>query len=259
MVDWNDAFLNSAYIEGADGYLERWAASAATFRAFHSDSVLNQLYGPKPRNRYDLFRAPNAKGTVIFVHGGYWHKLDKSFWSHLAAGPLAHGWNVAFPEYTLAPDARISEITAEIATAVTEIAKGPIRLTGHSAGGHLVSRMNCSDISMAADIQHTVSISGIHDLGPLIGTNMNDTLNLDKTEAFLESPAFATAKPKTSITFWVGAAERPEFLRQNRIICENWFRTGVNATDHYAPNNHHFSVIESLSDPNSPLTKELLK
>lgn len=259
MIDWNDAFQNGAYIDGAADYVTRWTDAAAAFRDSHTDALLDQPYGPKPRNRYDLFRAKNAKGTVIFVHGGYWHLFDKSFWSHLAAGPLAHGWNVAFPEYTLAPDARISEITAEIATAITTIANGPIRLTGHSAGGHLVSRMNCTDIALAADIQHTVSISGVHDLRPLVGTDINETLRLDATEAQAESPAFQTAKTDASITFWAGAAERPEFLRQNRIITENWSRAGVNATDHYAPNHNHFSIIEPLADPNSPLTKELLK
>ena len=259
MIDWNDAFQNGAYIDGAADYLDRWSASAAAFRDAHANRLLDQSYGPAPRNRYDLFRTPNAKGTVIFVHGGYWHQLDKSYWSHLAAGPLAHGWNVAFPEYTLAPDARIAAITTEIAAAITTIADGPIRLTGHSAGGHLVSRMNCTDIALSADIQHTVSISGVHDLRPLIATDMNQTLRMDEQEAAAESPAFATAKPDTSITFWVGAAERPEFLRQNRIIAENWSRAGINATDHYAPNHHHFSVIEPLADPNSPLTKELLK
>ena len=261
MIDWNDAFLNGAYIDGAGDYLDRWSASAKSFRDAHADKLLNQTYGPASRNRYDLFRAPNAKGTVVFVHGGYWHQLDKSYWSHLTAGPLSHGWNVAVPEYTLAPDAHISDITQEIAAATTSIASasnGPIRLTGHSAGGHLVSRMNCSDVALP-DIQHTVSISGVHDLRPLIATDMNKILQLDTREAQSESPAFATAKPNTSITFWVGAGERPEFLRQTRIIAENWSRAGVNATDHYAPNHHHFSVIEPLADPHSPLTKELLK
>ncbi len=259
MIDWNDAFQNGAYIDGAADYLARWSASAAAFRDAHADKALDQSYGPSARNRFDLFRTVNAKGTVIFVHGGYWHQLDKSYWSHLAAGPLAHGWNVAFPEYTLAPNARIGEITTEIAAAITAIADGPVRLTGHSAGGHLVSRMNCTDITLDADIQHTVSISGVHDLRPLLATDMNNTLRLDDAEAIAESPALNTAKPNTSITFWVGASERPEFLRQNRIIAENWSRAGITATDHYAPDQHHFSVIEPLADPNSPLTKELLK
>ena len=266
MIDWNDAFLNGAYIEGAADYIENFASSAATFRKSHTDPALDQSYGPAPRNRFDLFHALNAKGTVIFVHGGYWHQLDKSYFSHFAAGPLARGWSVAIPEYTLAPDARISQITVEIAAAVTAIADvtdGPLRLTGHSAGGHLVSRMNCANAplhnNVANRIDHTVSVSGVHDLRPLVATDMNDILHLDEVEAQSESPAFLTPRPDISICFWVGAGERPEFLRQNRIITEKWSRAGINATDHYAPNYHHFNVIEPLADPNSALVKELLK
>nr|WP_323778264.1 alpha/beta hydrolase [Amylibacter sp.] len=271
MIDWNDAFANGAYIDNAASYIEKWTNSAAAFRKAHKNAVLDQTYGPAPRNWFDLFHPEGTpkgppKGTVIFVHGGYWLQFDKSYWSHLAAGPLAQGWSVAFPSYTLAPDVRISKITTEIAAAVSAIAArttGPLRLTGHSAGGHLVSRMNCTDSGLPPEvtnrIEHTVSISGVHDLRPLVGTDMNNALNLDEAEATAESPALNTARPDTSITFWVGAGERPEFLRQNRIITETWSRAGIKASDVYAPNQHHFSVIEALTDPNAPLTQELLK
>lgn len=266
MIDWDDAFQNGAYIEGAADFLARWSDSAAAFRSAHPNAELDLNYAPNPRNRFDLFRAKSAKGTVVFVHGGYWHQLDKSYWSHLAAGSLAQGWNVAIPEYTLAPEARISAITTEIAAAITSVAnktEGPLRLTGHSAGGHLVTRMNCENAPLSDDvkdrIEHTVSISGVHDLRPLIATKMNDILCLDPNEAQAESPAFLAPRNDTSISFWVGAAERPEFLRQNRIIAENWSRLGINAKDYYSDTDHHFSVIEPLNDPQSPLVMEILK
>ncbi|WP_069298401.1 alpha/beta hydrolase [Neptunicoccus sediminis] len=266
MIDWNDAFANGAYIDDAARYLEQWPKSAAAFRATRNGATLDRAYGPEPRNLFDLFHPDGpSKGTVIFVHGGYWHQLDKNYWSHLAAGPLAQGWSVAFPGYTLAPQARISKITQEIAAAVTAIAAittGPLRLTGHSAGGHLVSRMNCTNSGLSPAVQsriaHTISISGLHDLRPLVETDMNDTLKLDKSEAESESPALLDARSDCSITFWVGAAERPEFLRQNRLIAEKWSRAGIKATDVYAPDQHHFSVIAPLSEPDSPLTRALL-
>ena len=37
--------------------------------------------------------------------------LSKDDFSHLAAGPLARGWAVAMIGYTLAPQARIADIT----------------------------------------------------------------------------------------------------------------------------------------------------
>ena len=65
-----------------------------------------------PRNRFDLFLPEDTpKGLVVFVHGGYWVRFDKSYWSHLANGSVEHGYAVAMPSYTLCPQTRISGIT----------------------------------------------------------------------------------------------------------------------------------------------------
>src|SRR5690606_16956770 len=97
--------------------------------------------------------------------------LDNRFLSHLAAGPVAHGYAVAMPTYTLCPDINISGIVREIAQAISKAAEmidGPICLAGHSAGGHLVTRMVCADTPLSgavcARIVNTMSISGLHDL-----------------------------------------------------------------------------------------------
>lgn len=263
MIDWTDAYENGAYIPGAADYRARWPVAADAFRKSQTDAALDQPYGPQPRNAYDLFRAPSAKGTVIFVHGGYWHQTDRKTWSHVAAGPLAQGWSVAMPSYTLAPDIRISGITAEIVAAVTQIAAdcpGPLRLIGHSAGGHLVSRMACAGVlpdALRKRIVHTVSLSGVHHLTPLLEAQMNDILRLDLPEAKAESPALLDPAPDARICFFTGAAERPEFLRQARMIGETWGLKGAKVSETYAPGENHFSVVEMLADPASALCAEL--
>lgn len=265
MIDWDDAFAISDHVPGAELLPDRWSASAAAFRAASGGRVeLDLAYGPGARNRLDLFRPEGATvGLVVFVHGGYWHKLDKSFWSHLAAGPLAAGWAVAIPSYTLAPGARIAEITREIGAAVEFAAgrvAGPLRLIGHSAGGHLVARMICDDSplpdAVAARLARVVPLSGVFDLRPLLGTKMNDTLRLDRTEAAAESPALHDRKGEVPVTFWVGAGERPEFLRQTRAIAERWQGAGVG--DVYEPGQNHFTVLNGLARPDSALTGTLL-
>ena len=138
----DDAYANAAYIPGGADYPDRWAAQAAAFRA-GARCEIDLVYGERPRERFDLFH-PNrlAKGVVIFVHGGYWLRFDKSYWSHLAAGPLAHGWAVAMPSYDLCPDVGIAQIGDQIAQVIAVIAArvpGPVRLVGHSAGGQLVA------------------------------------------------------------------------------------------------------------------------
>ena len=213
----------------------------------------------------DLFRPDgDTKGLVVFVHGGYWKAFDKSSWSHLAAGPLARGWAVAMPGYTLCPDARIAQITMQVGRAIAEAARrvdGPIRLIGHSAGGHLVSRMGCVDAPVASEvqtrIQRVVSLSGLHDLRPLTRTTMNDTLRLDHAEARAESPALLDPLPSLDLVAWVGSDERPEFLRQNLLLATAWAGLAARVRAIEEPGRHHFDVIVGLEEPESPLTKAL--
>jgi hypothetical protein len=254
---WDDAYSNSAYIPGGEAFPSRWTEAAAAFRAT-AKARLDQVYGPSERERYDLFLpAETPRGTVIFVHGGYWLAFDKSSWSHLAAGPLAHGWAVALPSYTLCPDARIGEIVRQIAQSAAAI-PGEIRLAGHSAGGHLVTRLNCADSSLGDRVRKTLSLSGLHDLRPLMQTGMNEKLRLDEAEAIAESPALLRPQNGAKVTCWVGADERPEFLRQTALLANIWAGLGAEMKQIIAPGRHHYDVIDELADPHSPLIAELL-
>ncbi|WP_375551910.1 alpha/beta hydrolase [Rhodophyticola porphyridii] len=268
MIDWTDAFDNSSYVPGSDKLAGLWsdAASAYRDRAMPAGRArLDIPYGPGPRNRFDLFLpGTEPKGLIVFIHGGYWKALDRSFWSHMAAGPLSHGWAMAIPSYTLAPEARISEITREIGAAITAAAgevPGPIRIIGHSAGGHLVSRMLCRsgplDSPVLDRLERAISVSGIHDLRPLLQTDMNKTLRLSEAEAEAESPALQDPHGTIPIYFWVGAAERPELVRQTRLIGEIWGAKGADTSEVYEPGQDHFSVISALADAESPLVNTL--
>ncbi|MDF0599364.1 alpha/beta hydrolase [Psychromarinibacter sp. C21-152] len=257
--DWTDAYENGAYIPDAASYPPAWQAAAEAFRAEHPDAELDLAYGTHERQRLDLFRpdGPPA-GLAVFVHGGYWMKFDKSLWSHLARGALARGWAVALPGYRLAPEARLSWIAEDIGRAIDLAAShvdGPVRLAGHSAGGHLVARMACQLSPLPAAprlrLAGVLSISGLHDLHPLRRTAMNDTLAIDDAEADAESPALLTPIPGVPVTAWVGADERPEFLRQARLLSDAW----PDCREEIDPGRHHFDVIAGLEVPDSPITR----
>lgn len=260
--DWDDAYANGAYIENADSYPARWADEALNFRSSWIKKDLDIIYGDSDRQRLDLFHPDgSSKGLAVFVHGGYWRRFDKSYWSHLAAGALGNGWSVCMPSYDLAPTVRISEITSQIGVALNKSAQrveGPVRLSGHSAGGHLVTRMVCKDTPLKPDvldrIEKVVSISGLHDLRPLMKTAMNDDFLLNEDGAEKESAALLAPATLCPVTAWVGGSERPEFIRQSQLLADAW----ETATFHEDPGKHHFDVIEGLADPSSPLTAELL-
>lgn len=267
--DWDDAYANGVNIPRGERWPDAWAEQARPFReklAAQGRAKLDLAYGDGPRNRFDLFLPEGAaKGLVVFVHGGFWLKLDQSFLSHLAAGPLAHGHAVAMPTYTLCPQTRISGIVGEVGRAVEAAAAmvgGPLRLAGHSAGGHLVTRMICADTPLSAAvlarIANTVSISGLHDLRPLIATRMNADLRLDMGEAPAQSPALLEPLPGARLVCWVGAAERSEFVRQSALLANIWTGLGAVTLAVEEPDRHHFNVVDGLADPAHALTATLL-
>jgi arylformamidase len=248
------AYQNAAFIPDGDGYRARWLKQAAAFRDGAHQAVLDVPYGPGGAHLMDLFLpATTPRGLMIFIHGGYWLAMGRAYFSHLAAGPIARGWAVAMPSYTLAPEARITTMTAEMMQALqmarTRIA-GPVVVTGHSAGGHLAARMACAGMAAPA---RAVPISPLADLGPLMETTMNATLRIDAAEAAMESPARLQRDPATDVHIWVGGSERPAFLWHARTLSEAW---GCGWT--VDPGRHHFDVIDGLTDPLSPLTDACL-
>jgi hypothetical protein len=103
-------------------------------------------------------------------------------------------------------------------------------------------------------IERVVSISGVHDLRPLRNTAMNASFRLSEEDAVAESPALKNTAIECPVSAWVGAAERPEFLRQSRLLAQSW----PIASYHEEPDRHHFDVIDALKDPSSELTNTLL-
>jgi arylformamidase len=269
VTDWDNAYANGANIAGGERWPGLWVDPATAFRTARvaaGRAELDIAYGPAERNQLDLFLPDGeAKGLVVFIHGGFWLRLDKSFWSHLATGPLAHGYAVAMPSYTLCPDIRISGIVREIGAAVEKAAsmvEGPIRLTGHSAGGHLATRMITATSPLPQPVRsrivNTVSISGVHDLRPMMATAMNGDLKIDAAEAMAESPALLVPMDGARVTCWVGAAERAEFRRQNALLANIWTGLGAATDAVEEPDRHHFDVIDGLAQADHPLTRCLL-
>ncbi|WP_163851453.1 alpha/beta hydrolase [Pseudooceanicola aestuarii] len=265
VTDWDAAYENGRNIPGGSEYPAAWVGPAAAFRD-QARGEIDVPYGPGDRHRYDLFLPQGApRGLFVFVHGGYWVALDKSYWSHLAAGPVARGWAVAMPSYDLCPTVGIAQITDQVGAAITHAAgqvAGPVILSGHSAGGHLVSAMMCHDSPLPPQVQarlaHVVSISGLHDLRPMLNTTRNAQLQLDLTTAEAASPALKRPLPGVDLTAWVGGGERQEFLRQTQLLPNIWHGLGARTAAVVEPDRHHFNVIDGLADPHSPLTRRAL-
>ncbi len=255
----DDAYENGGFIPGAENYPPKWEAAAQAFREA-TPCELDVSYGARERQAYDLFfPEDDPKGLFVFVHGGYWKARSKSDWSHFATGALAHGFAAALVGYPLAPQARISEITASVSAGIAAAAKkvdGPLRLAGHSAGGHLVARMAMPGVlsdDVAARVDRVMPISPLSDLRPFLDLSMNDVLQLDAAEAEAESPVLGDKRGGIDMLTVVGSQERPAFLDQNRWLAEAW-----DIEQLILPGRHHFDIIDGLASKDTPVMRWLM-
>ena len=221
-------------------------------------------YGETPRERLDFFPAAAPDAPVLaFIHGGYWQSNDKETSSFLVEGPLAHGFAVALLEYTLAPQADLGRIVAEIRRAVDWLAANaaalggdPARLfvSGHSAGGHLAaSALDCRGVA------GVLAISGLYDLEPIRLCYLNEKLGLTDESARRHSPLLHLPQRSPPLVIAVGAAELPELVRQSADYAAGLAASGLPARYLPLAGHDHFTILEELARPAGALCAALLE
>lgn len=249
------AYNNSAAVpDAADKIADFLGRSAAVYASF--DVKRDLAYGDGARQRLDWIAGPRVGApTFAFIHGGYWQSRAKEDFAHIAAGPLARGFNVALIEYTLGPEARMGEMVDEIGQAVDFLASctadwgaDPRRLclAGHSAGGHLAAcHRNHPAVSLV------LGISGLYDLEPIRLGPLNDKLDLSPDEVAAHSPERRIA-PGARTLLTVGAIELPELIRQSTDYAVALRRHGERVEEIAAPGRDHFNVLETIATPDGP-------
>ena len=198
--------------------LEGWRARSAAFRQSWHFAELDVAYGASARQVMDIFWPDRARDArlAMFIHGGYWQSLDKSWVSHLARGFVESGVAVAMPSYELCPQVSLATLAEQVRAAAAFLIERhgrDVYATGHSAGGHLAAMLMATDFStfgVAGRIYGAAAISGLFDLAPLVQTSINGALGLDVVEAKRLSPVYLD-KPAGRLLAFVGADEGAEY------------------------------------------------
>jgi arylformamidase len=219
-------------------------------------------YGDQPRQRFDFIRGRGANApTVVYIHGGYWQTLSKEDFAFVANGPLELGYNVILAEYTLAPQASMTQIVGEIGGLLDYLAvnrdelnigQAPVSLVGHSAGGHLSLVHRAHPL-----LTHTMAISPLVDLEPISLSWLNEKLNLSPSEIELYSPLRHIVKG-TPTTIAVGAAELPELVRHASEYAAA-ARSGEDVEYVATDGRNHFTVLEDLANASGVLMNALAR
>lgn len=252
-LDLEAEYNNRARVPEHPALIAGWAADSAAYREARPPRLIR--YGDGERHAMDLFEAGGGP-AVMFVHGGYWQALDKSFFSHMAIGLNQLGVSVALPSYDLCPSVRIGDIVEQIRAACMALhqhANASVVVAGHSAGGHLAACMLATEACVPA----AYAISGLFELATLIPTSINAALRLDEAEANALSPLFWPAPKGKLLDAVVGGEESSEYLRQSAAIVAAWGQDGVETRYEEVESANHFTVIAPMADASSPMCERL--
>jgi arylformamidase len=248
---------NGVAVAGSGDMVAGWERRSAEMRAQYSDH-LDLRYGPRERNRIDFFKAAEKAPTLLFIHGGYWQMRAKEVFAIFAGGPMAHGINVAMIGYTLAPDATLDEIVAEINQGLDFLAEklpalggdpNRIVVSGWSAGGHLTA--------MALANRHVkagMAISGIYDLEPIRHSYLNVKLGLDETMSRRNSPMTQAGGAMKPLSLVAGSAELPLLRQQTADFAGHRAKYGLPVTYEEIPGADHFTIMNELMSPTGRIT-----
>jgi arylformamidase len=215
-------------------------------------------YGPHPRMTFDLFPGRRRGPLAIFFHGGYWQSLDKRRFSFVARTLVAEGFSVALPNYPLAPEARLEQIADAATASIPAILETVIReidtpsswlTAGHSAGGHLAVWAGIHalphPVAQSIAFAGAAAMSGIFDLRPLVGTSINEKLDLTIGRAARLSPIDCTLPP-TCFRAMVGADETPGFVDQAARFASRARSAGRNVRSVALAGLNHYTILKDL-------------
>lgn len=240
------------------------------------DCKLDIRYGDGDNQKLDVFSCGDTTAaTLVYFHGGYWQRGDKSIYSFLAVPFVAAGVNVIVAGYDLCPSVTITQISEQSREAVAcvyrraeefGINKERITVMGHSAGGHITQMMMGTDWSQYADdlpknlVFAGIPVSPLSLLEPVrLTVGLNTGIRMDEAEAEAESPML-NHHPVTNAAQMVvvGGAETDEFHRQAQMY-HDAFKTAERSMELYiVPDVDHFDELNVLADPASPFFKKTI-
>lgn len=271
--DLESGYNNMARRPDAPELLQRLAERSAAYRR-QADAALDCRYGDGERERIDVFRCGKRDAPLlVYLHGGYWQRGDKSIYSYLAEPFNAAGVDAAIVGYPLCPQVSMTDLVSSVRGALAWLARNAgelgvsadrINICGHSAGGHLTAMALATHWPEFADdlppdlLKSAIPISGLYRLEPLLATTISHALNLTPTEVDELSPVNLAAPAVAPLLVVVGGGETPAFFSQAEDLVAAWSLPERIIERHDDPGADHFDVVVNLGDPESGLFRRVL-
>jgi len=254
------AYNNAAAVSTSSALVRARDQASAAYRSAHGRTT-DISYGPGHRQAWDIYPSSDPSAPcLVFFHGGYWQMNGRENFACIAEGLAPHGWSVAIPGYTLAPEANLELIVAENTAALDWLREnvaqyklgGKVIVSGWSAGAQLAALALAHPLVSAG-----LAIAGVYELAPLRDTYLNQKLSLTDHQIETLSPARLPAVNKP-LAIAYGSAELPVLIEEAR----NFHR--IRAAAHApgpllpVPNANHYTILDELRNPEGILTRAVL-
>ncbi len=232
----------------------------------------------------DIYAPTSGSGypVVMYVHGGGWHRGDKSA-VHAKPGRFtAEGYVFVSVNYRLSPDVMHPDHVQDVANAIAWVhdsigAYGgdasKLFLMGHSAGAHLVALAGVDERYLRSAGKDLGILSGVVPLdttaydiparlrlpGPAMTTLLHNAFGTDPAVHFDASPINHVAPNKDIPPFLlVYVASRDIARGQTEAFAETLTRANVPAEVYPAKDKTHMSLNREFGQPDDPPTKIVL-
>ena len=269
-------FNPRAVARNLDERLVAYAAESAATRA-RLDCALDVRYGPGEKETLDIFPAassgPGPGAPVhLFIHGGYWRAMDKSDYSFIADAFQPAGATTVVINYDLCPtvtlDTIVEQSNRSIAWTFRNIADyggdpDRIYVSGNSAGGHLTAMALAHDWEaegLPADIiKGAAPITGVMDCEPVLDITVNELVRLEPEAARRLSPLRNPPRRALPLLVAVGGAEPRLWIEMSEDYAALCRTHGIECEYLEMPGQDHFDISRAVGDPESPLTRAMLR
>ena len=253
-LDYDQAELDRQYeqrtfVPHADEIIKRYAAASDQVRKRLGEPRVER-YGPTPPETLDIYGS--GRKAFVFVHGGAWKRQSSREQAFPAEAVIGAGAVYVALNFANLPTVTLPEMVGQVCRGIEWVHQNlskEVVLFGHSSGGHLSA---CA-LTRLAFIKRAMVVSGIYDLLPVRLSARNEYVRLDEKLEHEYSPIRHAASIRCPVTVGWSEDEGPDFARQSREFAER-----LGAPTLVGKGLNHFTMVETLADPASPLGRAAL-
>jgi acetyl esterase/lipase len=236
------------------------------------------------KHRLDVFRPEGRSGlpVLLFFHGGVWQRGDKETYAHVGEAFARHGILTLVVNYRLTPAVRHPEHIRDAARATAWALenverfggrKDRVFLSGHSAGGHLVTLLLFDPSYLRAVKQApealagVIPLSGIFDLTRAIDDTKEGGFKAfiyppfgqDKKVRLAASPVTHLRAVTPPLLVLLAGEDYADMRRQSEHFVAALRARKLPVTFTTVPGRGHFELVQKLGSEGDPTTAHVVQ